>query len=204
MLTQVGVMGLMEAPPCCPHPPTLSPWGVDDRGESEWEGSWNSQSFQEHRLTFLELKEALRNALPTPEVTGGRQGPAPAGISTWNQGPHHSSNHPPPTPASGASSHLSCQPQGLCTHCFPLHLPASPQQLLPSLTSTPGPLCILFFLHTTVQPFTITPTLLAPQNGIHPWGSQLTLHHRALSSASDSGCLFSVCLGIYFILPIRS
>ena len=121
MLTQVGVMGLTEAPPCCPHPPTLSPWGVDDRGESEWEGSWNSQSFQEHRLTFPELKEALRNALPTPEVTGGRQGPAPAGISTWNQGPHHSSNHPPPTPASGASSHLSCQPQGLCTHC-PLYV----------------------------------------------------------------------------------
>lgn len=123
MLTQVGVMGLTEAPPCCPHPPTLSPWGVDDRGESEWEGSWNSQSFQEHRLTFLELKEALRNALPTPEVTGGRQGPAPAGISTWNQGPHHSSYHSPPTPASGASSHLSCQPQGLCTHCSPFTFP---------------------------------------------------------------------------------
>ena len=26
MLTQVGVMGLVEAPPRCPHPPTLSPW----------------------------------------------------------------------------------------------------------------------------------------------------------------------------------
>ena len=52
MLTQVGVMGLVEAPPLCPHPPTLLPWlrlrgsgalGVDEPGESEWEGSWNSQ-----------------------------------------------------------------------------------------------------------------------------------------------------------------
>lgn len=179
---------------------------MDDPGESEWEGSWNSQSFQGHRLTFLELKEALRNPFPTPEVTGGRQGPAPLGISTWNQGPHHSSHNSPPTPASGASSHLSCQPQGLCTHGPPFRLPSSPQQHLPSLTSTPGPLHTLLFLHTTLQPFftTITSTLLAPQNGIHPWGSQLTLHHTALSSASDSGSLFSVCLGIYFILPIRS
>ena len=120
--------------------------------------------------------------------------------------PSYTSHNSPPTPASGASSHLSCQPQGLCTHGPPFRLPSSPQQHLPSLTSTPGPLHTLLFLHTTLQPFftTITPTLLAPQNGIHPWGSQLTLHHTALSSASDSGSLFSVCLGIYFILPIRS
>ena len=135
---------------------------MDDPGESEWEGCWNSQSFQGHRLTFLELKEALRNPLPTPEVTGGRQGPAPLGISTWNQGPHHSSHSSPPTPASGASSHLSCQPQGLCTHCPPFHLPSSPQWLLPSLTSTSG------LLHTLFPSSTFPPPHSSSFHSSHP------------------------------------
>ena len=184
-------------------------------------------SFQGYRLTFLELKEALRGLLPTPEEMGkGQTLPHWALVHGTRGLTTHLSPFLPLQPQ-GASSHPSCQPQGLCTHCFSLHLPPSPQQLLPplrprafahtvppfhlpsspqqllsALTSTPGPLHTLFFLHTTLQPFftTISPTLLAPQNGIHPWGSQLTLHHIALSSASDSGSLFSVCLGICFIL----
>ena len=135
---------------------------MDDPGESEWEGSWNSQSFQGHRLTFLELKEALRNPFPTPEVTGGRQGPAPLGISTWNQGPHHSSHNSPPTPASGASSHLSCQPQGLCTHCsFSIQLfsPSSPQLLPLSWPHRMGYIPGVLSSHCTIQPFQVLLTV---------------------------------------------
>lgn len=189
MLTRVGVMGLTEAPPVAPIPQPCRP-GVWMTEGVRMGGKLEFSEFSRHRLTFLELKEALRNALPTPEVTG--EGKAqPRGHQYMEQGA--SALILPLSSLQPQGFHsISCQPQGPLHTVPPSPLPSSPQPSSFPPSSTPGPLCILFFLHTTVQPFTITPTLLAPQNGIHPWGSQLTLHHRALSSASDSGCLFSV------------
>lgn len=57
--------GAYGSSPCCPHPPTLSPgvW-MTEGVRMEWKLEF-SGVFREHRLTFLELKEALRNAPPS-------------------------------------------------------------------------------------------------------------------------------------------
>ena len=101
---------------------------------------------------------------PPPRRTQREVKAQPLQASAHGVGDLTTHPHPPPTPASWASFH----PSG----AVPPPTRPSTQQLLLSFTSTPGPLHALFFLQATLQSlFTpITPTLSAPQNGIHPRG----------------------------------
>lgn len=156
---------------------------MDEPGESEWEGSWNSQSFQGHRLTFLELKEALRGLLPTPEETGeGQTLPHRAlvhrtrGLTTHlspflplqPQGlppiPHvnlrafaHTVSPFAFPPPHNSFFHPSGPPQSLCTHCSPFP---------PSLLSTAAPSI------PHIHPRAFAHTVFSPHN------SSALLHHN--------------------------